>query len=402
MNYRQFLNEYVDTVTLPDGKKVSYLDDNVIVFIYSGQYCLFAKADPKTNRVKTIVLKGSNKILEFNFDGNSSYLIHGNIISVISALEDFYAWDINDDNIEIIFDDMDNIIDMKEYITNVGFTDGTGRIFPEGKVIAVRGDIVFPLDIRNELNIVASDFNIKKADDSWLFESSNESTGEINQRYYSDIVKGVNKPKDVTKRKIIDKYKNPAPDLIMDKDWQNAMRILGTNFINNIEIAQKTKSKKEFESFMKRLLPKIRQASLSVGESIISFKQHLKEEWADSIKGKIFRGQVDIFMNPTQEEIQSVCGKGVSYANIVRGFVFVKTGKVVAFDPEALHTDIEYTDIVPYNAYDIDNIVPVFVQIDGKIRPALNDPTDKKFKKVNKILKGLKQKVANQNDFAYI
>jgi len=134
----------------------------------------------------------------------------------------------------------------------------------------------------------------------------------------------------------------------------------------------------------------------------MTFKQYLCEKWIDNVVGHVFKKQTDVFENPTQKELYSISGKGSSWANIVRGFVFIKTGKVVVFDPETLHTGLEYTDIVPYDAYDIENVVPVFVQVDGKIRPALNDPTDKAFRKVNKILKSVAQKVAGKNNFVYI
>ena len=94
IDFKKYLKENVDTVKLPDGKEVSYINDkDAISFIVNSGYYVFAKntKNPKGKGfiTKIIVVK-DEKILEFIFLNEYSNIVHGDILRYFNDFVDFY------------------------------------------------------------------------------------------------------------------------------------------------------------------------------------------------------------------------------------------------------------------------------------------------------------------------
>ena len=137
MNYsfKKYIKENVDTIHLPTGEDLSFMQDKqAVMFIANNGYFLFAQK--QGNRAKVVILKNVQKILEFEHNCLKT-LIHAGMIEVLEDFKTFYATDKSLYEIAISFDEMDNVIKMSDSIVHCDFNESTGRVFPKGRAVQV-------------------------------------------------------------------------------------------------------------------------------------------------------------------------------------------------------------------------------------------------------------------------
>ncbi len=201
MNYGQYIaiNEEVDEITLTNNKKLSYITDKQAVTFFCLPGCYVFGCIDKT--VATIVVSENNKeMLMFTAPNETSNLIHEDIVILVMELVRCVE-DIRDIGIQIKSNNVENLDDyandLWHELCHTDTMKTTGRIFTSGKTVAVRGDEISPILIKNAFNSISSAINKPKINDSWIFEKSIYSGGyypsEIKKYYYNDLSKEIQK-----------------------------------------------------------------------------------------------------------------------------------------------------------------------------------------------------------------
>ena len=260
MNYKQYLKESPDNIVV-DGKTINhgYFTNNVPFFNLKDLF-VFAQIQ---NGLKIIAVENNKIVLDII---NNSFVLdeitHQNLSLSLYEYATYKNQDKAEKFFEIKTDEIKDVGKLRIKIEDANYSQTTGRIFTNNKVVAVRGNKIDHENLKQAFN-TASAFKTK-IDDTWFFERTNDKTAEETKSSYKDLTK----TEDVIKSLItFNKTDNPFPELIMDADWRNAVRVLGDGFVNNIKLAYSQMDNKAFEKFMQNQLPKIKKASLQIGES---------------------------------------------------------------------------------------------------------------------------------------
>ncbi len=253
MNYLQYINESPDNITLPDGTNIGWDDsENNVPFFKVDNYFVFAKLMGHYD-VKVVVMQNKQIVYKITY-GDANYVNHSGMAQSL-IYSNFEKAIVN------TLKDFNEFIEFRNLLENYLILD-SGRIFADNKIVATRqNNSNFAMEIKEMFNLVADEFNLFKIDNTWNFELISNK-GKEYMTSYGDVNKIIKKPSI-----IISKYENPYPSKIMDRDWKNAIKILGNGFLHNIKQARKNMDENEFELFIDNQIPKIKQASLQIGEN---------------------------------------------------------------------------------------------------------------------------------------
>ena len=232
--FKNFIQESPDLIILDDGTEVKYFDakNNIVFYVFDDIY-IFLQSYKKS---KKLIITKNDKIILYLIDKNRSGLtVHGVTPSIVANY--IYYKKRNDDDFgekyKVIIDTEDDLRFIQSKLNVADFEQMTGRIFVDNKIAAVRGNKINPEKLKQVFNKIVNKLDCPKIDDSWFFEKISERGKETKSSY-----KKLAKTNDVKKPKIMfNKAANPFPELIMDRDWRDAIRILGSGFVDNIKLA---------------------------------------------------------------------------------------------------------------------------------------------------------------------